>query len=335
MLKLSRSFFSNFLASRLGSLTPGHALFPLYHLTPDCNLHCSYCEGFSEKELPPASRKLNPAEIRKLLEIVRRRFSIIFFTGGEPLILGGIEDIFRHARELGYRHISVNTNMLLFHEHTGILPHLDHIVASLDSLSPEINDRIVGRVGATEQIVRNLLLCSSLREKHNFALTVHCVASPGLLAEAEKVLDFCLENRIHFCFSPRQKDYQPDPGLIGDREYREFISRLIRAKRKTGLISGGYQFYENIRDFTAFRCYPWLIPRIFPNGDLIFPCRPRGRAVGNLLESGSWEVLERRARAGPGRDFSCDRSCRIRCYIEPSLFAPHPLRTFREFVFHR
>lgn len=334
VFRLAKSFAGNFSRSRLGIDTPGSALFPLYHLTPECNLNCFYCDGFSAGELPPERDRLTPDQIRRVLEIIRKRFSILFLTGGEPFMLDGIDTILAYTKELGFRHVSVNTNLLRMPDHEISLRCIDYIVTSLDSLKPDIYDRAVGVAGATEAIKANILRCASQRDRFDFQITVHCVAHPGKVGEAWEVLEFCLNHRIPFCFSPLQVNYDLHPDLIDDPEYREFITRLIRIKRRTGLVSGSYLYYRNIHDFSDYRCYPWIIPRIFPNGDLIFPCRPRGKPLGNLLETGSWDLLEEKA-SDLGWEGSCRRSCRIRCYIEPSLLAPRPWNILREFLFHR
>jgi MoaA/NifB/PqqE/SkfB family radical SAM enzyme len=66
------------------------SLFPLYHITPFCNLKCSYCEGFPELGLPkdkaqnyniPDNHKyeLSTTEVKKLLSILRKSFDYFFY----------------------------------------------------------------------------------------------------------------------------------------------------------------------------------------------------------------------------------------------------------------
>jgi len=103
----------------------------------------------------------------------------------------------------------------------------------------------------------------------------------------------------------------------------------VAAKRRGAPAYGSYSYYSHILDFRAFQCYPTLAPRIFPNGDLFYPC---GTVAGNLVGARSFKetLAEGLGRHGPVP--SCDPRCFASCYIETSNAINAPLAILRERV---
>ena len=86
-----------------------------------------------------------------------------------------------------------------------------------------------------------------------------------------------------------------------------------------------------IRD-SPYECYPTIIPRITPDGWLIYPCLPMekdggeqgGRAV-NLREVSHWDEAWAAAQRRYGEAPSSCASCFQQCYAESSLMGARPL----------
>jgi MoaA/NifB/PqqE/SkfB family radical SAM enzyme len=330
----------NVAAAAVGRDAVGGSLFPLYHITPYCNLACSYCDGFPEvgvsrddacRATSPRDRELGTADVERLLAILRRRFAYLFLTGGEPLVRRDIDHLVRAARTLGFRQIAINTNGTLLHEHDDIVDLFSTIVLSLDSLGDGRDRATAGKDGrALAAIVENVRRYAPQQERRGFKLVVHTVVLPGRLDLAEEVARFALDCGAWVCISPLQHDYAVPPALAASGEYRALIDRVLGMKRAGRRISGSAAFYRNIRDGATYRCHPFVIPRILPSGHLLYPCRPQGAVGGSVLEHGSWERAVREARERFGPIPACRRSCRIRCYIEPSLALSGPWRVARE-----
>jgi MoaA/NifB/PqqE/SkfB family radical SAM enzyme len=333
MYRLARTSISNFIKTIFTSSRALDSLFPLYHITPYCNLKCSYCDGLLEKTECGESQ-LDTAGVKKVLSIIRDRFDYIFLTGGEPFIRDDIDEILKYANALNFEKVAINTNSLLLPEHEEELKYIDDLSISLDSLNETRYDQILGVLGAGAKIVENVLKYNSLRKEYGFTLTVHCVIMPGAIGEAGRLLQFCLDKEIKICLSPQVVNYAPHPALLQNVEYEELIRKIIDLKKITNLISGSLLFYKSIHRFEPFECYPFLVPRIFPRGELLYPCRPLGeqRCRVNLLEAGTWERAANLAAESFGSLNSCQRSCRIRCYIEPSLLTRNPWAIIPEFI---
>ncbi|HUV37453.1 MAG TPA: radical SAM protein [Patescibacteria group bacterium] len=344
MVKTLMNVFRNLLYCMIHREGACTALCPLYHITPFCNLSCAYCDGFPELGLPrdkaaagvradAYSFQLATNDVKRLLGILRGSFDFLFVTGGEPLVRDDIEEILDFAGSLRFNGISINTNSVLLPEKERILGHISNLVISLDMLDTGRYGDIMGCGKATaEQITRNVVRYKELEKRYGYRLTVHTVILPGGVDTAEEVLEFCLERDIAVCLSPLQMDYAAHASLRDDVRYVNLIDRLMALKRRGAKISGSYGYYRNIRDFDPYRCIPTLIPRILPDGTILYPCRPAGARGGNILDFGSWEKTLEDAVRSNGRFERCDRSCRIRCYIEPSILMNDPVSFVREFL---
>src|SRR5690625_718236 len=115
-------------------------------LTDRCNLRCTYCMPAEGMEWLPTQKVLSDTEISRLLGIAVRDLGItkIRFTGGEPLLRKGLEDIVGAASQLrtadGQRpELTLTTNALGLEHRAEKLAAagLDRVNISLDSLDKE------------------------------------------------------------------------------------------------------------------------------------------------------------------------------------------------------
>ena len=334
MYKIAKSSIINVFMVNLTKSILLCPLFPLYHITPLCNLKCAYCEGLGPSyQINPALPHLSTDEAKELLRIIRRKFDMLFLTGGEPCVREDFSELALYAKERGFSVIAVNTNSLLLPQSEESLKAITHLVISIDSLDEASYDRILGIPGAAGQIRENALRYTRLRRIYGYKLSIHCVVMPDRLGDAYAMLDFCLSNSIPVRFSPQTINLSPHPDLIGNIEYQRFIRKLIHLKKQTRLISGTSSFLNTILSFKQYRCHPFMIPRIFPKGELLYPCRLVSKIGGNLLSTGSWDTTVKRAVESFGLPAECYRSCQLPCYIEPSLIFKRPWEIVSEFTF--
>jgi cyclic pyranopterin phosphate synthase len=123
-------------------------------VTQRCNLNCFYCH--KEGELSP-SDEMTPEEIGRLVAIAgemgMRKLKI---TGGEPLVREDIPEVIA-ACSPHIGEISLTTNGILLPEKAGELREagLDRVNISLDTLDPEIYERISG-VDALDRVLAGI-----------------------------------------------------------------------------------------------------------------------------------------------------------------------------------
>ena len=110
-------------------------------LTDRCNLRCSYCMPAEGLQWLPGDDLLAPDELTRLLRLAVTRLGItsIRFTGGEPLLYRGLEDVVAETARLEPRpEIAMTTNGvgLAARAHGLAAAGLDRVNVSLDTLDP-------------------------------------------------------------------------------------------------------------------------------------------------------------------------------------------------------
>jgi cyclic pyranopterin phosphate synthase len=111
-------------------------------LTDRCNLRCTYCMPAEGLEWMPTEEALTDDEVVRLVRIAVESLGVreIRFTGGEPLLRRGLEDIVAATAALPQRpETSVTTNGLGLTRRARRLADagLDRVNVSLDTLRPE------------------------------------------------------------------------------------------------------------------------------------------------------------------------------------------------------
>jgi uncharacterized radical SAM superfamily Fe-S cluster-containing enzyme len=83
----------------------------LLEVTEACQLHCPICFADAGKPSKPAP---DTASLKELLQLARKKApqGILQISGGEPTLREDLPELLRHARDLGFPGIQVNTNGL-------------------------------------------------------------------------------------------------------------------------------------------------------------------------------------------------------------------------------
>ena len=324
-----------------------HPLVATYYVTTQCNFNCAYCEYFGARRNAQAEDQLDLEQALRVLKIIRTGVDSLILTGGEPLLHPDIDQLITRAkREVKFRHLTLLTNASLLHDHEVILPALDRLVISLDSTDPVIWSEIIGTTpGVAHYVLNNIRAYAARQKESGYRLIVNCVITPQTLTPARAVLDFCEQHHILVSFSPQSVNNWPHYDLLVAQDYRDFLQHLIDRKQHGAPILGSLAYLRMLHDFTTYACYPLLVPRVMPNGDLVYPCRPielsasygeantRGGRPCNLLDVASWdEAIQIALQAYDTPPETCT-SCFQQCFAEPSLLQAHPLSLLRELTF--
>jgi MoaA/NifB/PqqE/SkfB family radical SAM enzyme len=310
-----------------------------YYITTKCNLNCRYCEDFGAKRNPDYEEPSLETAIN-VLRIIRQGTDNIVFTGGEPLTHPKINEIvFQTRNKLHYRKVSIITNGTLLPKHEAVLPFINRLVVSLDSLKPEKWHQIIGATLQTaREIIGNIKHFASLQPKYKFRMILNCVITPDTLDEIEPLIKFCREHRLLISFSPQAVMNWPSYDLVVSKKYMAVLDLLLQQKNEGAPILGSLAYFKTLKKLIPYNCYPTLAPRIFPNGDLIYPCRPIEKEADshggrlNLLEIDSWDLaLEELSKEYGPPPRTC-LSCFQQCYAEPSLMQTKPLSYLYELI---
>jgi MoaA/NifB/PqqE/SkfB family radical SAM enzyme len=349
LLKIAGNVFMVNYLLNLISLARGQVmlrpLVGIFHLTGQCNLKCVYCEDYGARRTDDELFDLGVlslAQAAQVLSILRQATANLILTGGEPLLYPDIDALVTQAKA-GYhfKNLTMLTNGLLLPKHLNLLPQLDRLVISLDSLEAGRWGQIIGVGQPAAQAIIDTIV-DLAQQPTAPRLIVNCVVTSTTLADAGAVLDFCVEHNLTFAFSPQSFNNWPHYQLLVAEEYPIFVDKVMTYKKQGAKILGSLAYLKLMRKFQPFNCYPTLAPRVLSNGDLIYPCRPiershtpHGGRPCNLTRVTSWSE----ARAIAAREFgapptSCG-SCFQQCYAEPSLMQAHPLLLLGEWLIFR
>jgi molybdenum cofactor biosynthesis enzyme MoaA len=315
-----------------------------YYVTGQCNLNCTYCEDFGLRRNVQAIPSLPLADALRVLSVIRTGVDRLILTGGDPLLYPDIVPlVLRARRELRFRHITLQTNGLLLPQQEALLPAVDRLVISLDSTDPALWSSIVNVPREMAQaILDNVRTYARRQREFGYRMVVNGVLAPETLPGAQQVLDFCAEHGLLASFSPQAVNNWPRYELLVSAEYRAFLQKLATLKRRGAPILGSAAYLRTITDLRPYSCYPTLVPRVLPNGELIYPCRPiekEGTSHGGrpctLLAVESWTEALKIAVGEYGPPPRVCTSCFQQCFAEPSLMQAKPPSLLYELLRYR
>ncbi len=313
----------------------------IYYVTGQCNLNCAYCEDFGARRNSASDKPLPLEQAGQILRVIRSGCDALFLTGGEPLTHPEIDALVTYAkRELKFRELTLITNGMLLPQHETALRAVDRLIVSLDSTDPAPWSQTIGvPPTSAETILHNVETYACRQREFGYQMVLNSVLSPETLPGARAVLDFCVRSKALVSFSPQSVNNWPRYELTVSPEYSQFIESLIALKKQGAPILGSEAYLRTLAAFQPYDCYPTLVPRIYPNGDLAYPCRPLekadngqgGRPV-NLLNVTSWGKAWQAACAAFGQPPRTCHSCFQQCYAEPSLMQSQPLSLLWESI---
>lgn len=136
-----------------------------WEITSDCNLRCSHCYYYNQKEKFDSTNDLSTEQIMKILnDIIEMGIVNIILTGGEALLR---KDIFEIINKIKSNNISIklSSNGIIITKEiakklsTLLHPKMDEVQISLDGACEEIHDKTRGKGNfkKTIQGIENLL----------------------------------------------------------------------------------------------------------------------------------------------------------------------------------
>lgn len=129
-------------------------------LTSGCNARCRHCYNFWRDNSHSTADKINKENMGRLIKMVKQDevFHVVL-TGGEPLLnFNVLEFALKELHEFGIS-TSVNSNLMLATpEKMRKLKNagMDHVLTSLNSHVPQVNDYMVNKKGALHRIVQGI-----------------------------------------------------------------------------------------------------------------------------------------------------------------------------------
>lgn len=277
-----------------------------FYVTHKCNLDCSYC---TQKEPEVFSDELNTGETIRLMRKIRRECDSIVITGGEPTLRSDIEELVMAARfHCKFRSVLLITNGTLLDRKPGIFHGVTGLVISLDALAADPTNPL-SKPAALPKVLQNIELAKQALGSPQ-KLTISTVIEEWNIAEVEKLLDWCGQEGFVFAAQSAQQEKMPNLRLLQNSKYQALVDKII-ARRRAGKqpINGTPRSIETLLRFREFECYPTMFPRVYPNGDVFYPCEPLRKVAGNLLRDGSLARIFARGKKKYGDIPPCQGIC--------------------------
>ena len=221
-------------------------------LTDKCNLRCSYCMPAGGLDWLPNDQLLTDPELVRLIGIGVCLLGIreVRFTGGEPLLRRGLEDVVRATAALRPRpDISLTTNGIGLHRRATALAAagVDRLNVSLDTLDPD-------RFATITRRNRHGDVLAGLRAAQQSGMTpikVNSVLLRGINDdEAVPLLRFCVQHGYHLRFIEQMP---LDAGHIWDR------TKMITAQEILSGLAGHFALTPDPGERGAAPAEQWLI----------------------------------------------------------------------------
>ena len=280
----------------------------IFYATHKCNLACTYC---TQKEPDVFSDELPTRETLRLLRLIRRETDSIVFTGGEPTLRSDIEELVAAARrDLRFRSVMLITNGTLLDRRLGLFENLTGLVISLDALTVDPTNPL-SKPAALPKVMENIALAKS-RMPDPRTITISTVIEEWNIGEIERILDWVGEQGLVFATQTALNEKLPNLRLIENARYLQLVRKIIeRRKQNSQPINGTPRTIETLLQFGDFQCFPTMFPRVYPNGDVFYPCEPLRKIGGNLLKEGSLAAVFARGKRLYGEIPECHGICHL------------------------
>lgn len=200
-----------------------------WNTTKRCNLYCKHCYRESGPD-ELGKDELSTEEGKKLLrEIYKAGFSIIVFSGGEPLMREDIFELIEYAKSLGMMILMGSNGTLITKTCAEKLKNsgLNAIAISIDSLDEKKHNEFRGSDMAYERAIEGIKNCIDVGIK----VQINCTVTKDNLKEIEDIMGFASDigaSSSHMLFLievGRGKDIGYTS--LNKGEYKEAINAII------------------------------------------------------------------------------------------------------------
>jgi MoaA/NifB/PqqE/SkfB family radical SAM enzyme len=169
----------------------------------------------------------------------------------------------------------------------------------------------LSKPAALPKVLENIALAKS-RMPNPRTITISTVIEEWNIDEIERILDWAGEQGFVFATQSALREKMPNLRLVANQRYLDLVRKIIeRSRQKAQPINGTPRSIETLLRFGDFQCFPTMFPRVYPNGDVFYPCEPLKKIGGNLLREGSFARVFARGRKLHGEIPACRGICHL------------------------
>lgn len=341
MMNLYKLYYSlERLYTAVSRRLPGGFAFPplqvVFELTYRCNLKCDFCYQRRQVDQLGVRSHDRAGELsaKEIKRVIRQTplWSLIVFSGGEPLLRKDALDIIQYAARKRRCHLVTNGTYISSEVAEAIVDaKVMSVGISLDG-DQKIHDMIRGIEGTYDRVCRAIEHLQHFREKSTNRwpmLNIKTTISQANVAHLREIValaqemqvDFCtfqmLNNSINISGLRTSRDFvpygtRPDPIEDFDIATLERELRILNQPRKKPTVRfipdlsiGDYiSHYDNRLALSEYECRtPWATLNISPYGD-VFPClnylvgNVRTEGLAHLWNNDKYRVFRRTLKTG-------------------------------------
>lgn len=242
-----------------------------WNITARCNQNCKYCHRFLKV------KDLSFSENLSILNNLKQAgINSITWTGGEALLLDGIDDLLKKSYEMGIKNKIITNGKLLNHNRIDkIYKYLDSLTLSIDSTDSEIND-FLGRGKNHFGEIKKILDYFNING-YNTKIRINSVVCKNNLSSFKDLINFLNNYIIYswriFKFMPlREKAVtNKDEFNISMEEYLKVVKTI---KNQSNIKNIDTRIQEDMEK-------KYIL--ILANGDIVVTSNGIDKKVGNAL----------------------------------------------------
>ena len=266
----------------------GSPLAVCWFITFACNARCAFCCKAAEvRQGRTAFPPLRAADARRLMERIRATVDILYLSGGEPVIHPRIGEILADARDLRFASVGMSSNLITLDEHTDVLDHLDAVGVSVHGPDVASHARCLGvSESQAGRALANLELLADWHKRKDLKVILNCVINSGNIDRNMEMVEFTARRGFLLEVVPANDHNGICRELAQDPAYPDLIDRLLDRRRggQAPHLAGSTAYYKRLKSMRPFRCFPYGVPNIMPDGRLCTPCDVSGQYDVNVLD---------------------------------------------------
>jgi MoaA/NifB/PqqE/SkfB family radical SAM enzyme len=250
----------------------------------------------------------------------------IAFEGGEPLLRKDLAKILAFSRSLPLHTSLITNGTLLESKIDEISPYINGVVyVSLDGLE-KTHDAIRGVGGCFRKAVRGI---SATKEK--VAVTINTTIMAENIDEIESLVRLAKELGTRISIAVAHEYCNINASSPATDKISKIAHTLIEMKREDYPIVNSIGYLKVMAKEKNWRCKPWAMVNIDPNGNVVLPCYVHNdyassvsifeTSIKNAVSDFDWEKIK-----------NC-RKCSLHCYVEPSLVLSGDFRAYMHWAF--
>ncbi|MEM4297837.1 MAG: radical SAM protein [Nitrososphaerota archaeon] len=305
-------YLANITLDNIRLFLKGHRKTAVFALSPECNCRCTMC-GMWRKPV----ERISFQDAKKVIEfLVKNRFIMVYFTGGEPTLYPQLPELVKYAHDLGL--ITILTTNGTAKE--GLLEKLKRsglqsISISLDHYRPEVCEAIRGVKGIWEEQLKSIRYAKGLGLKPYALAYLNRELLRNSLIDFIRFVNGVLGVPWGFCFPTKASNsYNLRYEYQTEQELKRAVKSILYLKlyRRASIANTITYLYDALRFLdgvdTKYKCRGGTdVVYIDWRAD-VYPCFLKAKLFNCLTDRPRYESKE------------CDE-CLTNCFREPSYIA--------------